>query len=258
MKIALRIALFVLIVAGLSSCVSYEKSLLLKSEIENFPDYSVAHKCEPYKLQKGDVVYVEISKLMMGDEPYTMADHVSGQIRNSQLNPNLIGSPIAENGRIYVPLLGDFEAAGKTVDQLSESIRLEAIKMYSTSSVKVFLLTQYISVLGEVNKPGRYQYFTENLSVLEAIALAGGFTPYTDLNEIKIITTTDTNTVIEHIDLSKLSAIESNSMYLSNNAVILISPQKRKRFITNNSFGTVLSSITVAVTVLSLVISLNK
>jgi len=88
--------------------------------------------------------------------------------------------PVRPDGKISLPLIGDVQAVGMTPDQLTKEIvnRLKEFKENPNVSVVVQQVNSYgVFVLGEVAHPGKYQLksFT---SVLQAVSLAGGFTPY--------------------------------------------------------------------------------
>ncbi len=97
---------------------------------------------------------------------------VFGQV---QLSTTYFVSP---QGTISVPLLGDVAASGHTSAELGTEIAedLRSRKLVVDPSVSVDII-QYrpIYVLGEVEKPGAYPY-QPGLTMLSAVALAGGFT----------------------------------------------------------------------------------
>lgn len=84
---------------------------------------------------------------------------------------------VAGNGAISFPLIGDVNAAGKTVkmvqDAITAKLRDGYIKDPRVNAEVVTFRPYYI--LGEVAKPGEYPY-SNGMTVLNAIATAGGFT----------------------------------------------------------------------------------
>jgi polysaccharide export outer membrane protein len=90
-----------------------------------------------------------------------------------------LGGPmtIDPEGGITLPLAGRIAAEGKTIAELTEAIRSALAAGYLRQpSVAVQVLTyRPYYVLGEVNKPGQYE-FSKGLTVLDAIATAAGFT----------------------------------------------------------------------------------
>lgn len=87
---------------------------------------------------------------------------------------------VRPDGMISLPLIGDMRAAGQTPAQLRDAIN-EAMKEYQetvVTSVIVQEVNSYrIFVMGEVLNPGTYT-MTRKMTVLQAIALAGGFNPF--------------------------------------------------------------------------------
>jgi len=84
---------------------------------------------------------------------------------------------IDPEGAIALPLAGRIVAEGKTIAELTEAIRATLAAGYLRQpSVAVQVLSfRPWYILGEVNKPGQYE-FSKGLTVLDAIAIAEGFT----------------------------------------------------------------------------------
>ena len=85
---------------------------------------------------------------------------------------------VGPQGSISVPLLGEVSASGRTSDELADEITddLRSRRLVVDPSVSVDIIAyRPIYVLGEVEKPGAYPY-QPGLTMLSAVALAGGFT----------------------------------------------------------------------------------
>lgn len=96
---------------------------------------------------------------------------------------------IRPDGMISFPLVGDVQAAGRTVEEIRQDLtkRLTRYVPNPHVSVSAAKLQSYkIYVMGRVNKPGEYLlgHYTD---VLQALSLAGGLTPFAAENDIKII-----------------------------------------------------------------------
>lgn len=95
---------------------------------------------------------------------------------------------VRPDGRISIPLIGDVSAVGRTSVQLTQEIsdRLKSYMENPTVSIVVKEVNSYsIFVLGEVAKPGRLPLKTKT-TLLQAITLAGGFSPVAARNKIVI------------------------------------------------------------------------
>jgi len=102
------------------------------------------------------------------------------------LNKEVLVRP---DGGISFPLAGDMIAAGKTARQLQEEITLRLAKYMADPAVSVTVVKvtgNKIYVIGKVNKPGEY-VTGRYLSVLQALSLAGGLTPFAAENDIKVL-----------------------------------------------------------------------
>jgi polysaccharide export outer membrane protein len=84
---------------------------------------------------------------------------------------------VSATGSISLPLIGQVPAKGLTVDEVGASI-IAALKngyiKEPSVSVEVVIFRPFY-ILGEVNKPGEYP-FQNGLTVMNAVATAGGFT----------------------------------------------------------------------------------
>lgn len=97
--------------------------------------------------------------------------------------------PVRPDGRISLPLLDDVHAAGLTPMQLREVLVRKLAEYIPTPEVSVIVREVHsfkVSVLGEVKTPGRYD-LKSRATVLDALALAGGFTEFASRTRIAIL-----------------------------------------------------------------------
>lgn len=98
---------------------------------------------------------------------------------------------VRPDGKISMPLIGEVVASGRTANQLAAYIseRLKEYKENPSVSVRVKEVNSYyVYVLGSVTKPGKYQ-LKSHATVLQAVAVAGGFLLYADWNHIRVLRT---------------------------------------------------------------------
>ena len=104
---------------------------------------------------------------------------------------------INDRGQLAVPLLGSVPADGLTTAELEHSIEqlLKKKDLLQNPSVSVDVITyRPVFILGEVAKPGQYPY-QPGMTVLTAVALAGGFTYRAVTDYASILRTTDGHSV---------------------------------------------------------------
>lgn len=94
---------------------------------------------------------------------------------------------VSSAGLLSIPLAGDIPAKGRTIQEVQRSVEAALRAGYILNpQVSAEVLTyRPFYVLGEVNKPGTYPY-AAGLTVLNAVATAGGFTYRGDTRRIFI------------------------------------------------------------------------
>jgi len=97
---------------------------------------------------------------------------------------------VRPDGFITLPLVGDVRAGGRTVESIAGDVVAQMAKFYTEPqhiSVEVAELHSYrVYVMGEVSRPGEYTPRGQ-VTVLQAIALAGGFTRFANPNRVVIV-----------------------------------------------------------------------
>ena len=141
--------------------------------------------------------------------------------KDPQLSQSL---QIRPDGKITLPLVGDIVAAGQTPLALRESIA-GSLKEYMNNPVVTVIVVetekQTISVMGEVNNPGVHPYKPQ-LTMLDALALAGGFKDFANTKNITIQRMTSTG--VQRIPFNYQDAIKSSSkpVYLQPGDIIIV------------------------------------
>ena len=97
--------------------------------------------------------------------------------------------PVRPDGKISLPLLNDVQASGLTAMELAGAIR-EGLSKYLTSPQVTVTVTEINSrrvyVTGEVNRAGSMPLLP-NMTVLQALSGAGGFTQFAKLKGIYVL-----------------------------------------------------------------------
>ena len=134
------------------------------------------------------------ARMPSSNAPIPISDYVIGpedmlQItvwKNESLSRAL---PVRPDGKISLPLLHDVQAAGLTPMQLQEKLATALGEFMPNPEVAVTVTdvrSYRVSVLGEVQRPGVLQLKSDT-TVLEAIALAGGFRDFASPGKIMIL-----------------------------------------------------------------------
>ena len=103
---------------------------------------------------------------------------------------------VRPDGRISLPLIGEVQAAGLTANQVREIISGKLTEYYKEPPSVSLIVQQansyVIYIMGEVQRPAQYQV-KRGTTFLQAIALAGGFTPFASTNDIVILRKSNEN-----------------------------------------------------------------
>lgn len=97
--------------------------------------------------------------------------------------------PVRSDGKISLPLAGEVQAAGQTPRQLELQIGKRLQNYISEPEVTVIVQqinSQKFNILGQVVKPGSYP-LTNSPTILDAIALAGGFRDFAKKTSIYVL-----------------------------------------------------------------------
>jgi len=97
--------------------------------------------------------------------------------------------PVRSDGKISLPLIGELQASGQTPHQLEQEIAKRLQSFISEPEVTVIVQdskSQKINILGMVAKPGSY-LLTGSTTVLDAIAMAGGFKDFAKQKSIYVL-----------------------------------------------------------------------
>ena len=97
--------------------------------------------------------------------------------------------PVRPDGKVSLPLLNDIQAAGLTALELRDFLMQKLVEYMPNPEVSVIVSevrSFKVSVIGEVAKPARYELRSWT-TVLDVLALAGGFTQFASRSRIVIL-----------------------------------------------------------------------
>jgi polysaccharide biosynthesis/export protein len=124
--------------------------------------------------------------------------------------------PVRLDGAISLPLVGEVQAGGRTPLQLEKEIAKKLQNYISEPEVAVMvqeMKSKRFNVLGQVNRPGSY-LLANNTTVLDAIALAGGFKDFAKQKAVYVLRRsndgTETRLPFNYKDVVKGKNVDQN------------------------------------------------
>ena len=132
--------------------------------------------------------------------------------------------PVRPDGKISLPLLNEVQAAGLTPSQLRANLMAKITEYMPNPEVSVIVREVHsnkISVLGEVRKAGRYE-ITQRATVLDAVALAGGFNDFARRTKV-VIMRHDGNAIKRiPVNYNKIVAEEDDNILLQPGDIVVV------------------------------------
>ena len=186
-----------------------------------------------------------------------------GQVsQGSGSSRGLSGYTVDDRGEIDFPVLGKIHVAGKSRSEIAAFIKDALItgNYVKDPVVTVEFMNLTISVLGEVNNPGRFNIDRDQMTLLDAISMAGDLTIYGKRDKVMVLREENGAQRVYGIDLCSASQMYASPAYnLQQNDVIYVEPntvRARQSTVNGNnvrstSFWISLASLLTTISVLN-------
>lgn len=215
---------------------------------------------KPYRLQTADILTITIKandpKLV---EIFSPRVQTSEPVK-SETGLYYDGYTVDDHGKIRMPILGEVDVLGKTVDEVRLLIEKRLLEEYFNTGANIFVTVKLAglryTINGEIMSPGSKTLYIEKMNILEAIANSGDITVTGDRHHVTVIRQTPAGMEMHDIDLTDIKATQSPYYYVQPNDYIYIKPLKQKSWGTGKtgieSLGTILSVLTLITTTILL------
>ena len=146
-------------------------------------------------------------------------------------NQGVSAYTVDTDGEIDFPVLGKMYVAGMKREEIAEYIKNELIKenLVKDPVVTVEFANLCISVLGEVNNPGRFSIDRDKLTVLDALSMAGDLTIYGNRSKVMVLRQEGDVQRVYGLNLTSGNHVyTSPAFYLQQNDVVYVEPNAVK------------------------------
>ena len=146
-------------------------------------------------------------------------------------NQGVSGYTVDANGDIDFPVLGKIHVAGMRREEIATHIKNELItkNLVKDPVVTVEFMNLCISVLGEVNTPGRFNIDRDRVTILDALSMAGDLTIYGKREKVLVLRQEGDLQRVYGINLTSGEHIyTSPAYYLQQNDVVYVEPNNVK------------------------------
>lgn len=247
-----------LLIYLVSSCTSQKQLVYLQDDDSLTTENVYFRQQVDYKIQNQDILYIRI--LSIDDRTNDLINVASTRYQQNlfQNETSLFinGYSVDNSGNIELPMIGKVFVLNKTVEEAKDAIQEKTDQILRNASVIVKLISFKFTVLGEVNRPGVYKNFNNQLTVLEAIGMAGDISDYGNRTKILVIRPTKNETRTYRIDLTRKDVLSSEGFFLLPNDIVYVEPIKSKTFRINiPTLSLFLSTLTTLILVLNFIIT---
>ena len=231
------ILVFLLLILACSSCVSPQKLAYFQKKPNEADTLHTASRFIP-SVQVGDVLSIQVNSLNPEASSF-FNPHLAvagGSVQQASANVSSITTPLPystgylvnADGTIDFPMLGKVAVVGSTNAQIGDRIRGQLKEYLKEPTVNVRNLNFRISVMGEVTRPSLFNIPNEQVTVLEALSLAGDVTIYGRRDNVLVIRELNGTKSFNRLDLTQRDLFKSPYYYLHPNDVIYVEPGKAR------------------------------
>lgn len=220
--------LVLLISIFLFSC-SHKKQIVILNDVKN----QTLKKLDVYKedyIVLGDILKIDVTTTISEVSlPYNNVSNNLMQANN--LDILLVnGYLVDKDSTINFPVLGQINVVGLTATNLSEKLKnlLVTGGHLTNPHVKVKKVNSKFSVLGEVNNPGTFINYDNQLNIFQALGIAGDLTITAKRNSIVLIRTENGLRKSYKFSLTNSKLFDQPYYYIKSNDIIIVEPNFSK------------------------------
>lgn len=216
-----------------------------------------AIQSKPYRLQVNDVLSVTIKAIDPKLVAIFSTTNSGGEVGKSESALYFDGFTVDDHGNIRVPILGEINVIGYTLEEVRLKIEKKLLEEYFKSEANIFVTVKLAgfnyTINGEVGSTGTKTLFKDKVTIMDAIANSGDIKLTGNRKEVTIIRQIPTGTEMHNIDLTDVNVMKSPYYYLQPNDYIYVKPLKQKTWGTGEtgiqSIGTIITLLSLATTV---------
>ena len=216
-----------IIIGLLQSCVS-KKQMLYLQDLNNVSGQEVTYN--NHTLQIDDILKISVGALVPEAAlPYNNLTANSVVANNIDIM-KLDGYLVSQNSTINFPVLGELSVKEKTTQDLENDIKKLLVDggYLINPNVAVRLLNAKVTILGEVQRPGTFSFTENNISLLQALGLAGDLTINGSREDVVVLRYVDGLQTTERINLTSANFLSGPYQMVKPNDVIVVNPNSAK------------------------------
>ena len=223
-----------------------------------------AQMVENLKFQPGDRLTIVVTSSLTPEDAVSynlpIVTMQAGSITGQNYSNQMSYYTVEPDGMIEVAGLGRMVIAGKSRSEVTEELQNKLRNgLLNDAIVAVNPVNQYINILGEVKTPNRYLLNKDNITILEAITMAGDLTIQGDRSNILVMRNENGQVKNYYMDIRSKDIFSSPAFYLKQNDIVYVQPNevKSNNYVNNGNsirqFSTWLSLLSFITTTIILI-----
>jgi len=205
-----------------------------------FIDERQVIKPSDYKIMPYDNLFINVSTF---DPRWSEMFNAETQGSLTEESAILQGYWVNNEGDIEIPFIGKVNVQGKTLEEVKVKLESTFSSYVKDASIKVRLVNNHVSLIGEVTSPGKYPLTKMRVNVFEALAMAGDLSNYSNRQKIQLIRPTPYGPVIKEFSLGDRSILNSEFYYVMPNDIIYAPPLRGRAFEVNSTIFSVILGV---------------
>ena len=236
------------------SCIPTKNSSYFKTILKDTLISNAAFSAEELKIQKNDLLMIQISSLNPQEDAVYNAPAVSAGSGASSVG-SATGYQVGGDGNIQLHRLGSLHVEGLTRTELKNTIQKGLAPYLKDLVVNIRYLNHNITILGEVNKPQVIPMPEDHLSLLQVLGASGDLTQYGKKDKILVIRETGSGKQFKQINLEDHSIFNSPWYWMQPGDVVYVGPNdikinQEKSLKRQQAISIGLSALSVAIIIL--------
>ncbi len=244
----IKIIVYLTILILVAGCTATSKLKYVENKGEDIHKNQYHNDRSEKTIQPYDYLYIRI---------YSLDEQTNSIFRERDYGTyetELISYAVDDAGNVNFPFIGNINVKDLTINQAKDKIESALSRYLNNVSIRVRFVSNKITVLGEVYRPGGYSFYDEKVNIFQALGFANGINTFGNKENITLIREKDNIIKYYYLDLTEKDIVSSEFYYLLPNDVIIVNPINAKyrelRVYPLTLVSTILSTISVLIAII--------
>ena len=219
----------------LSSCTAIQRTAYIQ-DVQDNAAVNVAHESQIRIKPHDRLTVVVSSKDPELASPFNVMTSYNSLTNSPMGQTSVNGSQslqirtVGADGNLYMPIIGNVQCVGKTRTELADVIAKRIIDggYIADAAVNIQFADMKLFVMGEVARPGEFDVTRDQVTILEALAMAGDMTIYGNRENVTVVRKENGQTKTYRVNLLDAQCFASPAYYLQQGDVVYVQPKKQR------------------------------